>query len=294
MSSETSASIYTLDFSDITHEDVGRVGGKNASLGEMFRALKPKGVGVLDGFATTADAYRFVLGTDGLEEKLRSIFQGLDAEDLTRLSAAGHAARAAVEQTPLPDDLTDAILAGVRSTVPASRSGARDWPCGRQRRPRILPEASFAGAAETFLNVRGRDGVASRRACLLLLAVHGSRDQLPRAARIRPAEGGAVGRRHADGAFRQGQFRGHLHARHRIGLPRCRHRLGRLRPRRVRRPGGRHARRMDGLQADAGARAIAPSSAAGSARKKCGWSTPTAPKARAASRPRPRSARGSV
>jgi len=65
MSPQTAASIYTLDFSDITHEDVGRVGGKNASLGEMFHAVKPKGVGVLDGFARTADAYRFVLGTDG-------------------------------------------------------------------------------------------------------------------------------------------------------------------------------------------------------------------------------------
>ena len=126
MSTQTVASIYTLDFSDITHEDVGRVGEKNASLGEMFRALKQKGVGVLDGFATTADAYRFVLGTDGLEEKLRSIFQGLDAEDLTRLSEAGHAARTAVEQTPLPEDLKDAILAAYQSTVPAIGSGARD------------------------------------------------------------------------------------------------------------------------------------------------------------------------
>ena len=105
MSPQTAASIYTLDFSDITHEDVGRVGGKNASLGEMFRALKPKGVGVLDGFATTADAYRFVLGIHGLGETLRSIFQELDAEDLTRLSEAGLAARTAVEQTPLPEDL---------------------------------------------------------------------------------------------------------------------------------------------------------------------------------------------
>jgi Pyruvate phosphate dikinase, AMP/ATP-binding domain len=65
MSPQTAASIYTLDFSNITHEDVGRVGGKNASLGEMLHAVKPKGVGVLDGFATTADAYRFGLATHG-------------------------------------------------------------------------------------------------------------------------------------------------------------------------------------------------------------------------------------
>jgi hypothetical protein len=64
----------TLDFADIQLADVGRVGGKNASLGELFRALKPKGVGVLDGFATTADAYRRLLRVGGLEDRLRSIF----------------------------------------------------------------------------------------------------------------------------------------------------------------------------------------------------------------------------
>jgi pyruvate,water dikinase len=61
---------------------VARVGGKNASLGELFRVLKPKGVGVLDGFATTADAYRRLLATNGLEQRLRSIFTSFDAEDL--------------------------------------------------------------------------------------------------------------------------------------------------------------------------------------------------------------------
>jgi pyruvate, water dikinase len=111
MTLQTAVPIHTLDFCDITHEDVDRVGGNNASLGEMFRGLKPKGVSVLDGFATTADAYRSVLRTHGLAEKLRSIFQVLDAEDLTRLSEAGQAARTAVEQTPLPVDVREAILA---------------------------------------------------------------------------------------------------------------------------------------------------------------------------------------
>ena len=68
---------------------MGRVGGKNASLGEMFRALKPKGVGVLDGFATTADAYWRLLQTNDLETRLRSIFGGLDAEDLAGLAERG-------------------------------------------------------------------------------------------------------------------------------------------------------------------------------------------------------------
>ena len=69
-----STSGYVRFFEEIGIEDVPLVGGKNASLGEMFRALKPKGVGVVDGFATTADAYRHLLATNRLEDRLRAIF----------------------------------------------------------------------------------------------------------------------------------------------------------------------------------------------------------------------------
>jgi pyruvate,water dikinase len=158
MAVPVTTSALTLDFSDITMSDLGRVGGKNASLGELFGALKRQGVGVLDGFATTAEAYRRLLATGGLEEKLRSIFSSLDAENLEQLSRVGHAARAAVLETPLPDGLRAAIVA------------AYDRLCRRAgREPEMavrssataedLPEASFAGAAETFLNVRGREGL---------------------------------------------------------------------------------------------------------------------------------------
>jgi pyruvate, water dikinase len=154
---------YVLDFSSIALSDLAKVGGKNASLGEMYRALKPQGVGVLDGFATTADAYRWLLATHGLEERLQAIFSLFDAENLSELSRRGEAARLAVLETPLPDELRMAIL------------GAYDRLCARAgREPELavrssataedLPEASFAGAAETFLNVRGREG--------LLRAVH--------------------------------------------------------------------------------------------------------------------------
>jgi pyruvate,water dikinase len=157
------ADTYVLGFADITLRDVARVGGKNASLGELFRALKPKGVGVLDGFATTAEAYRRLLDTNGLEQRLRSIFTSFDAEDLAQLAEKGDAARRAVLETALPDELRTAIL------------GAYDRLCERAgREPELavrssataedLPEASFAGAAETFLNVRGREA--------LLRAVH--------------------------------------------------------------------------------------------------------------------------
>lgn len=149
---------FVLDFSEISLSDVAKVGGKNASLGEMFRALAPRGVGVLDGFATTADAYRHLLGTRGLEERLRAIFDSFDPENLGELARRGEAARAAVLETPIPDDLRAAIVAAY------DRLSAR---AGRQPELAVrssataedLPEASFAGAAETFLNVRGAEGL---------------------------------------------------------------------------------------------------------------------------------------
>ena len=149
---------YVQDFADITLADLGRVGGKNASLGEMFGALKSKGVGVLDGFATTADAYRRLLRTGGLEAKLRAIFGGLEPENLEQLSIAGQKARTAVLETPLPDDVASAVVTVYgrlcerlgREPEVAVRSSAT---------AEDLPEASFAGAAETFLNVRGREGL---------------------------------------------------------------------------------------------------------------------------------------
>jgi pyruvate,water dikinase len=159
----TATTDYTRDFGEITLKDLPRVGGKNASLGQLFNALGPKGVAVLDGFATTAEAYRRLLQERGLESRLRTVFTDFDPEDLAQLEERGQAARAAVLATPLPADLRAAILDGYdrlcnrlgreAELVVRSSATAED-----------LPEASFAGAAETFLNVRGRDA--------LLHAVH--------------------------------------------------------------------------------------------------------------------------
>ncbi len=148
--------IHVLDFGQIQLRDIARVGGKNASLGELFLALKPNGVGVLDGFATTADAYRELLGTNGLEERLRSIFSPFDPEDLAALARRGAAARAAVLETPIPEALRLAILSAYERLC--ARLGHEPALAVRSSATaEDLPEASFAGAAETFLNVRGRE-----------------------------------------------------------------------------------------------------------------------------------------
>ena len=154
---------WTLDFSEINLGDVAQVGGKNASLGQMFNALRVQGVNVLDGFATTAAAYRLLLEEFGLRERLRTLFADLDIEDVEGLRRCGAAARDAVLSTPLPSEIRASV------TRAWERLGER---LGREPELAVrssataedLPEASFAGQQETFLNVRGREA--------LLQAVH--------------------------------------------------------------------------------------------------------------------------
>ena len=160
---ETMTPIYTLDFSEVGMRDVGRVGGKNASLGQLYRALKPRGVNVVDGFATTADAYWRLLDESGLRGRLAAIFAEFDPENLAQLAERGQAARTAVLETPLPADIVAPILESYRRL--ATRLGREPELAVRSSATaEDLPEASFAGAAETFLNVRGEEG--------LLRAVH--------------------------------------------------------------------------------------------------------------------------
>ncbi|MFN9431070.1 MAG: phosphoenolpyruvate synthase [Acidobacteriota bacterium] len=154
---------FTLDFSEIGMGDVPRVGGKNASLGQLFRDLQPKGVGALDGFATTVEAYWRLLAERGLHARLESAFAEFDAEKLDVLAQRGQEARTAILQTPLPADLEKAILnAHQRLVARLGRDAA--LAVRSSATAEDLPEASFAGAAETFLNVRGGDE--------LLRAVH--------------------------------------------------------------------------------------------------------------------------
>ncbi len=162
-------SVYTLDFDQIGLKDIATVGGKNASLGQLFNALKPAGVGVPDGFATTSEAYRRLLAEGNLKDKLRTLLSDFDPDNLDELARRGVAARRAILETPLPDEVRVAVLA------------AYDQLCARLgREPEMavrssataedLPEASFAGQQETFLNVRGREGLlAAVHSCLASL-----------------------------------------------------------------------------------------------------------------------------
>jgi pyruvate,water dikinase len=136
--------------------DVERVGGKNASLGEMISNLGNLGVTVPGGFATTADAYRDFLAQDELADRIRKTLDGLDVDDVDKLAETGHQIRTWIRQTPLQQRLHDELtrawesMAGDRKIAVAVRSSAT---------AEDLPEASFAGQQETYLNVSGLDNV---------------------------------------------------------------------------------------------------------------------------------------
>ncbi len=145
-----------LDLSEVSAGDVELVGGKCASLGELFRALVPRGVRAVDGFATTSEAYRLLLKTAGLGERLRELMRGLDHNDIRALNDAGREARALMLDTPLPKEVDQAILDGYRRLC--QRLGRTPEVAVRSSATaEDLPDASFAGQQDTLLNVRGED-----------------------------------------------------------------------------------------------------------------------------------------
>src|SRR5688572_17092124 len=145
-----------LDLSDVGADDVQLVGGKCASLGELLRALAPRGVRAVDGFTTTSDAYRGLLETNGLRRRLRELLSGLDYNDMKALNAVGREARALMLDTPLPGPVSDAILDGFRRLC--TRLGRTPGVAVRSSATaEDLPDASFAGQQDTILNVRGED-----------------------------------------------------------------------------------------------------------------------------------------
>ncbi|HJU83010.1 MAG TPA: phosphoenolpyruvate synthase [Holophagaceae bacterium] len=145
---------FILGFHEIGIDDLPRVGGKNAGLGELIRALGSKGIPVPDGFAITAEAYRHFLRSAGLEEALAEILKGLDPADAGALRHAGHECRRRVLEAEFPADL-DAAIRGAYGRLSEGQPGGLDTAVRSSATAEDLPEASFAGQQETFLHVRG-------------------------------------------------------------------------------------------------------------------------------------------
>lgn len=145
---------YVSWFRDLSVDDVPRVGGKNASLGEMYRELTSKGVRVPNGFAITAQAYRDMLSEAGAWEPLHELLDGLDKDDAAELARRGHVARERIYRAGLSPSLREQILDAYHSLQeeygPELSLAVRSSATAED-----LPTASFAGQHETFLNVRG-------------------------------------------------------------------------------------------------------------------------------------------
>lgn len=148
------AQLLVLPFEQCGIADIGIVGGKNASLGEMIRNLKAKGVSVPDGFATTAFAYREFLRGHDLYRNLQTLFADLSVEDLAHLQQAGAAARALILEAPFPEDLERAI-SNSYAALCQKYGPNTDVAVRSSATAEDLPDASFAGQHETYLNVRG-------------------------------------------------------------------------------------------------------------------------------------------
>jgi pyruvate,water dikinase len=152
---------YILWLDQLRMTDLNQVGGKNASLGEMIGELSQLGVSVPGGFATTASAFREFLSQSGLDERIFQRLSSLDVEDIAALTQAGQEIRQWVTETPFPDALRQAVTqafekmtadAGAELAVAVRSSATAE----------DLPDASFAGQQETFLNVRGLESVIRR------------------------------------------------------------------------------------------------------------------------------------
>ncbi len=163
---------YLKFFEELSINDIPQVGGKNASLGEMYHHLRPKGVNLPNGVATTADAYRYFLKEAGLNDGINQTLQGLDVSNVHDLAKRGQTIRDMIVAAEMPQDFQDEILRGYKELsekcghpkgdlVVAIRSSAT---------AEDLPNASFAGQQATFLNISGQaDVLRSVKECIASL-----------------------------------------------------------------------------------------------------------------------------
>ncbi len=163
---------YLKFFEELSIEDIPQVGGKNASLGEMYRHLKPQGVNLPNGVATTSEAYYYFLEQTGLNQRIEAALTGLDITNMRDLARCGSAIRAMIVEAELPEDFKEEIRRGYKEL---------SAKCGREHGDLVvairssataedLPNASFAGQQATFLNIKGEhDVLMATKECIASL-----------------------------------------------------------------------------------------------------------------------------
>jgi len=152
---------YVIPFSQLRMTDVETVGGKNASLGEMLSQLSAAGIRVPDGFATTSEAFRAFLDGGGLRERIAKALDALDVDDVRTLAATGARIREWVATTPFPAEL-EADITKQFQILEKESSSEISFAVRSSATAEDLPDASFAGQQETYLNVTGIDAVLDR------------------------------------------------------------------------------------------------------------------------------------
>ena len=143
-----------LWFSEVTNKDVSLVGGKNASLGEMYQKLTKQKVSIPNGFATTAYAYRYFMKESGLMDEIRSILKDLDTRDMKNLSDRGEKVRRAIMAAEFPEDFKAEITKAYRK-IEEEYGASADMAVRSSATAEDLPDASFAGQQESYLNIKG-------------------------------------------------------------------------------------------------------------------------------------------
>ncbi|MBA3582078.1 MAG: phosphoenolpyruvate synthase [Gammaproteobacteria bacterium] len=152
---------YIKRFSEVGIDDVAIVGGKNASLGEMYSSLSKLGVKVPNGFAITAEAFRYYLTFNNLDEQIKNLITQLNVEDLDSLHDIGGKIRASIEYGEMPEDLRDQIISAYNELAEEYGMEKPDVAVRSSATAEDLPNASFAGQQESYLNIRGTRNLIS-------------------------------------------------------------------------------------------------------------------------------------
>jgi pyruvate, water dikinase len=150
---------FVLPFKELGIKDVPIVGGKNASLGEMYRTLGQKGVKIPNGFAVTAYAYNYFIDKAGLKDKIKQILSTLNTKDTRNLMAHGKRVRSAILEAKIPKEIEDEIIINYKELSKELKDKYTDVAVRSSATAEDLPDASFAGQQETYLNVRGEKDI---------------------------------------------------------------------------------------------------------------------------------------
>lgn len=157
-------------FDELRIKDVPMVGGKNASLGEMYQKLSPEGINVPFGFATTSSAYNYFMEESGLKQKIREILKDLNTHDVKNLMTRGEKVRQVILKTPLPKDLEEEIVSAYKKLSKFYKKTNIDVAVRSSATAEDLPDASFAGQQETYLNITGeKELLLAVRKCIASL-----------------------------------------------------------------------------------------------------------------------------